>query len=848
MNPALPVLLVLSLAPLAVQRWWRRGSGAGSGWCAAWAVAGIVAMVLLGPVLALPDGVPSPAATLGSLPPWQGAGQRAAQGATPKLDPAAGNPHLRDITLQVEPWLIFLRAEMRAGRLPLWNPFQFSGTPYWSNGSSAPLFPLHLLFAALPLQLGLVLLPWARLVIGGVGAWAFARQLGASQRGALLAAVAFPLSGVVTSWMLYPMANCHALVPWAFWATERLARRPAAWPWLAGLGGLELLGGHPETAVFTGMLAGVYLVVRWARRPVAVGLAYAGGWIAALWIAGIELVPLMATVFRSSKWLVDLPYTPPPLSLVGKLLLRLVMPALFGRSAPTPLAPAPADALAAGRAATWWGPFNDPATSIYVGTATLLLAAAGVAAAWHGWRRHGVEGDDTGAGPGVGASGGAGERAWLAVAAMTLFALLAAYQVPGVRHLLMALPVIDKSLTHYLKMGLDFGLAVLAARGVDAWLAGSGRRAMAAAAAAVLALLGLCWLLFADDWAAAGLRPAETVWTVGIATIALALAATLLLEPARRRRLWPLLPALVAADLAFAHAWTNPALPAADLYPETGAVRFLHRRASSLDRIAGTGGVLHPDAAMVYRLFDVRGDTPVKLHDYQEIYASFAAPDPVYYQPIRRWGSPWLDRLGVRWVMTAPGERAPANPGGRRWRLAYDGDDARVWRRPGALPIVRWGPPQGDESPEVGGPAGSARAAGSPGAIGRAGSAGSAGAPGAGDRAGRSGRRLDVLERSPGHWIVSWRTPRPATVVIAETWDPGWHARVDGEPAPVEAVRGVFLGVPVGGPGRTEGRLELRYRPEGIGAGAALSLLGLAALGAGAWWSGRGRRGARAAG
>ena len=84
---------------------------------------------------------------------------------------------------------------MRAGRLPFWDPHQFSGSPYWSNGSGAPLFPLHLLFALLPLQLGWVLLPWLRIVIGGCGAWYLARELGASRPAALLAALVFPSRG-----------------------------------------------------------------------------------------------------------------------------------------------------------------------------------------------------------------------------------------------------------------------------------------------------------------------------------------------------------------------------------------------------------------------------------------------------------------------------------------------------------------------------------------------------------------------------------------------------------------------------------------------------------------------------
>lgn len=62
---------------------------------------------------------------------------------------------------------------------------------------------------------------------------------------------------------------------------------------------------------------------------------------------------------------------------------------------------------------------------------------------------------------------------------------------------------------------------------------------------------------------------------------------------------------------------------------------------------------------------------------------------------------------------------------------------------------------------------------------------------------------------------------RGATLlVVTETWDPGWRARLggpDGEPAPVEAVDGVLLGVRVAPRlGSGSGTLALTYRPRGI--------------------------------
>jgi len=718
-NPALPLLAFLSLAGLLLRR---REIGI------PWAACGLAGIALLWPALRLPDGIPSPAATLAAEAPWQGVAA-----------PAAGNPNLRDLTWQVEPWLIFLRHEMRAGRLPFWDPHQFSGSPYWSNGSGAPLFPLHLLFVLLPLQLGWVLLPWLRTVLGGCGAWCLARELGASRPAALLAALVFPLSGMITSFLLFPMGNTHALVPWVLLAVERLANGRGGWRGLAVAGGLQMLGGHPETPVFTALLAAVYLLARGSARPLATWGRFVAGWGVAALLSAIQLLPLFLTLTRSGKWLHPEAAPAAPLAAVGAVLLRAVLPDLFGNPA----------------VGTWWGPFNFAATAVYAGALTLPLAAAGLGAAL----------------------GRGGDRRWRGVAAMTLFALLAAYQLFGMRTLLLALPVVSRGLHHYMKLGVELGLALLAAAGCDRWLAGKGR-GLVAGAGLTLALLAVAWWRFGEGFRDHGLLATEAAWTAWIAATVSLLALSLLLTAERRWSVLPLLPALLAIDLIAAHGRTNPGLSNARHFPATGAVRFLRGRP---ERLAGLGGAFHPDAAMVYGLYDVRGDSPVKLQPYDDVYADLGEADPVYFHPIRNWSSPWLDRLGVRWVVAGPAETPPA---GLAWRLAYAGRDARVFERPGALPLARL---EG---------AGQAR----------------------------------VEARSPGVWRIAWQAAAPARLVVAETWDPGWRATLDGRPVAIAPRQGVLMTVPVG-PG--SGHVELRYHPDGFVPGMLLSALGLGALAAG---------------
>jgi hypothetical protein len=737
LNPALPLLAALGAGGLAAAHaagalFRRRPSRSrGEEIALVWGVLAFAATALLAPALALPGGIPSPAATLAATPPWLGT----------EPGTSAGNPVLRDVTFAIQPWQLFTRRELRAGRLPLWNPYQLSGTPFWSNGQSAPLFPLHLLFAALPLQLGFVLLPWLRAMTAGCGAWALARRLGLSRPGALLAALIFPLSGMLVSFLLFPMGNALVLVPWVLWAVERIAAgAPAGWAGLAVAGGLQLLAGHPETAAYTAFLSGIWLLVRGAARPLAAWLRFTAGWFAAAGLAAVQIVPLALMLPETSHWqsqaAAHTTNSEPPFLLLLEQPLRLVLPQMYGH---------PAEG-------TWWGPFNYSATAVYAGVLALPLAAAGLVRC-------------------------RGDRRWRAVAVLLAFSFAAAYHWPGLREVLAALPVLGRAAPHRLIFGVELSLALLAGAGCDEWLAGRGR-GLPVGAGLVAVMLAAAWGLFAGDWSRHGLTTGQLGWTAAALAAALLLSGSLLWSRERRWLVWPLVPALALCDLLAAHGGINRALPLERFYPETGAVRFLRGQEG---RVAGLGEALRPNSAMVYGLFDPRGDD-VKLERYEAVYRTFSPGDPVYYQPIDRWGAPWLDRLGVRWVVAHPGE-SPPDP---RWRLAYGGAEGWVFDRPGALPLVRW--------------------------------------------SGAEGETPHVEERVPGRWEIAWRTAAPARLVVAETWDRGWTARdlaAGGREIPLVPADGALLGVDLG-PGA--GRVELRYRPPGLVAGAVLTGLTLLLL------------------
>jgi uncharacterized membrane protein YfhO len=85
----------------------------------------------------------------------------------------------------------------------------------------------------------------------------------------------------------------------------------------------------------------------------------------------------------------------------------------------------------------------------------------------------------------------------------------------------------------------------------------------------------------------------------------------------------------------------------------------------------------------------------------------------------------------------------------------------------------------------------------------------------------------EITEEVPTRILVSVRMESPGLVVLADLWDKGWEARLNGKRVPIlrtnHAVRGVVA--PAG-----SGLLEFRYAPTGFAWGLRLACLAAMAL------------------
>ena len=102
----------------------------------------------------------------------------------------------RDHLDYFQPLRFFTTEHLRAGRLPLWNPYNASGEPWLANPQTAVFYPPAWIFLVLPFATAYVGFLFFHALVLGFGAYVlFVRR--ASVAAALLGAVALMLSGPV---------------------------------------------------------------------------------------------------------------------------------------------------------------------------------------------------------------------------------------------------------------------------------------------------------------------------------------------------------------------------------------------------------------------------------------------------------------------------------------------------------------------------------------------------------------------------------------------------------------------------------------------------------------------------
>ena len=194
---------------------------------------------------------------------------------------------IRDHLDYFQPLRFFTAEELRAGRLPFWNPYSASGEPWFANPQTAVFYPPAWIFLVLPFATAYMLFLLFHLVLLGWGAYLFFVRK-ASAGAAMVGAVALMLSGPVLS--LLDINNnlaTFAWIPLALWCAAESA--PIRGGFVLAL---AFLGGEPFFAAIAALL---YVIV--SRKPRDILIAS----VVAIGLSAIQLVPFIDLLAGSDR-------------------------------------------------------------------------------------------------------------------------------------------------------------------------------------------------------------------------------------------------------------------------------------------------------------------------------------------------------------------------------------------------------------------------------------------------------------------------------------------------------------------------------------------------------------------
>ena len=170
-----------------------------------------------------------------------------------------------DLTITFWPNIYFIQQSIKNfHQIPLWRTLIFSGSPFDSDPQSGLWYPLNLIFLFLPASLGFNLLFLIHFLIAGIGMWFWARNVGISHIGGIIAALAFSFTPKIFAHLGFGHIGLYyaaAYIPWILWAAYKTATGFRKYIYLMGIMfGLQIIS-NPQLAVYTGLASWLYGII-----------------------------------------------------------------------------------------------------------------------------------------------------------------------------------------------------------------------------------------------------------------------------------------------------------------------------------------------------------------------------------------------------------------------------------------------------------------------------------------------------------------------------------------------------------------------------------------------------------
>ena len=204
------------------------------------------------------------------------------------------NPLISDVFSLLFIWKQLAIEQLKNMQWPLWNPYSFTGTPLLANYQSAVLYPLNFLLL-LPNYFGWGLFIFSQTLIATLGMYLLLSSWLISRLARLTGSLIFALGGLMTTWVEFGTAGHGiAYLPISLLLVERYAsKRKTRYLLILILTlTLTILAGNPQVSVYSFAIVSFFAIVRLSLSafPILLVMILAAALSAPQLLPSIELV------------------------------------------------------------------------------------------------------------------------------------------------------------------------------------------------------------------------------------------------------------------------------------------------------------------------------------------------------------------------------------------------------------------------------------------------------------------------------------------------------------------------------------------------------------------------------
>ncbi len=553
---------------------------------------------------------------------------------------------ITDPIRQQYPWKNLTMEVEKKFELPLWNPYNFSGTPHLANFQSAVFSPFNLIFFLLPFSLSWSLLIFLQPLLAASFLFFYLDNLKLNKKASLFGAISFAFSGFSIAWIQWGNILATAMwLPLILLSVDKIFSEfqnnssrtlfsKIKWPLVFVFSTVfSFFSGHLQIFFYLAFVSLFYIFFKWFlnKRPIkALGL-FVLLYILFFVLTLVQLLPVLQFISLSARdvdqagWMIKGWFIP------LQNIIQFVVPDFFGNPATL----------------NYFGIWNYGEFIGYVGIAALVFAFIAIF-----FKR---------------------DKTTLFFLIILLAALVFAF--PNFISKLpyrLSLPFISTSQPTRLIFIIDFCLSILAAFGLDYFIKEKKLKK-------ILFILAFFSLIFLAVWgfvlgtgfslitpenllvSKRNLIFPSILFLITSVLLVLYLFKDKLRIPKRAIEYFPyLLIALLVFDL-FRFGWKFlPFTKSEYLYPKTATINFLTKNTQNYRVMETDSRILPPNFSIMYKIQSVDGYDPLYLQRYGELMAAIGRNRPDISTPFgfnriitpQGYSSPIFSLLGVKYILS----------------------------------------------------------------------------------------------------------------------------------------------------------------------------------------------------